>query len=113
LPLSDPDTGQEIASVRPKAIPSNYGNDNEALLSACLDNETSWEFAELQAGVFTHFLIKAVNEGSRDLETAFARAKESVVQYLRQKRQADRNVKSQTPQLTDPHGLVKLIRFGM
>jgi uncharacterized caspase-like protein len=112
-PLRDPDTRQDMWMVKAKSAVTNYGNDNEALLSACLDNETSYENERLEHSIFTYFLIQAINEGARDLERAFEAAKKRVIRYVEEgSRRRNSKVGTQTPQLTDPHGLVKTVRFG-
>lgn len=111
-PLRDPDTGKEMWPLKAKSAPTNYGNDNEALLSACLDNESALESPSLRASVFTEYLIRAINEGSSDLEQAFETAKKKVVKYVEEGMRRNNKIGAQTPYLTDPHGLVKTIRFG-
>ncbi len=112
-PLRDPKTQEEMWNLKTTSKQTSYGNDNEALLSACLDNEMSYENKKLQASVFTHFLVKAIDEGATDLETAFARAKSNVIQFIQEgSRRTRGQVGEQTPQLTDPHGLAKLLHFS-
>lgn len=109
-PLVDPDTGEEDWNLGQKAVPPNYGNDNEGLLSACLDNESSYESKSLQGGIFTCYLIEAIKEGSSDLESAFMKAKANVAQYTRQNSKPGKPM-NQTPSMTDPHGLAKTFKF--
>lgn len=104
-PIVD-DTGQEVGAVKSKAVPTNYGNDHETLLSACLDNETASESKSVGGGVFTTYFIKAAEAGAPDLGTAFERAKASTLDWAR------KNKKKQNPQLTDPHGLANQIKFS-
>lgn len=113
MPFRDPDTGQEIERIGAKAAPTNYGNDNEAILAACLDNQSSFEVAGRQAGLFTDCLIEAINKGADNLEKAFEMAKamtEKAVGGLG--RQSQGGSVKQTPHLTDPHGYVKLFKFS-
>lgn len=110
-PLIDPVTGQEDWNIGQKAAPPHYGNDHEGLLAACLDNESSYESKSFEGGVFTYFLIEAINQGSPDLEQAFIKAKESVARWVKQRSKPGKPV-SQTPSLTDPHGLSKSFRFS-
>jgi len=112
FPLLDPDTGKELPPVMIKSAAPNYGNDNEALLAACLDNENSIESPGLRGGVFTHYLLKFVNQGAPDLEKAFEKAKEATIKYVRENRKPGDRVKSQTPSLTDPHGLTRQVKFS-
>lgn len=109
-PLVDPVTGQEDWSLGQKAASPNYGNDNEGLLAACMDNESSYESKSFEGGVFTYYLIEAINQGSPDLEQAFNKAKESVARWVRERSKPGKPI-SQTPSLTDPHGLSKSVRF--
>lgn len=109
-PLIDPVNGQEDWNLGQKATPPNYGNDNEGLVSACMDNESSYESKSVQSGVFTHYLIEAINQGSPDLEQAFNKAKGNVTKWVRERSKPGKPV-SQTPSLTDPHGLSKSFRF--
>jgi len=111
-PLRDPDTKEEMWNLKTSSKPTSYGNDNEALLAACLDSEMSYENKKLQASVFTHFLVKAINEGAPDLESAFSRAKSNVIAFVKEgSRRTRGRVGNQTPQLTDPHGLAKAFTF--
>lgn len=111
-PLRDPDTKEEMWAFKSVARPTSYGNDHEALLSACLDNEVSYENKRLEGSVFTYFLVQAINRGAPDLETAFSQAKHHVLDYVREGvRRNPSKMSSQTPQLTDPHGLAKLLQF--
>ncbi|MCX5873811.1 MAG: caspase family protein, partial [Deltaproteobacteria bacterium] len=105
-PTVDPVTGADDWSLGKKAIPPNYGNDHEGLLAACLDSESSYESKSMQSGVFTHYLIEAINQGSPDLEQAFNKAKGNVALWVKERSKPGKQV-SQTPSLTDPHGLSK------
>ncbi len=109
-PLIDPVTGQEDWNLGRKAIPPNYGNDHEGLVSACMDNESSFESKSVKGGIFTHYLIEAINQGSPDLEQAFNKAKGKVTRWVSERSKPGKPV-SQTPSLTDPHGLSKSFRF--
>lgn len=113
LPLKDPRTGEKMWNLRSKSEPPNYGNDNEALMSACMDDQVSYEDQSKQAGLFTHHLLEAINSGASDLEKAFETAKQSVERETSEfARQSSGSAAVQTPSLTDPHGLAKLYRFG-
>jgi len=113
MAFRDPDTGQEIERIGTKSVPTNYGNDNEAILAACLDNQSSFEIADRQAGLFTDCLIEAINKGAENLDKAFEAAKtmteKAVIGHARQNQGGGRK---QTPNLTDPHGYVKLFKFS-
>jgi len=76
-----------------------------------MDNESSYESKSFEGGVFTYYLIEAINQGSADLEQAFNKAKESVARWVRERSKPGKPV-SQTPSLTDPHGLSKNLRFS-
>ena len=114
-PTTDPDdTGRRNWGAGQKGIPPNYGNDHEAVLSACLDNEVSWQMAALKGSLFTHFLIDAIEKGSPDMEQAFLAAKENVIRYCQNrnaKKRPDEKPMIQTPCYTDPHGVTKELRF--
>lgn len=112
FPLLDPDSGKELTSLSPKSSAPNYGNDNEALLASCLDSETSWESGKLKAGVFTYHLLRSIEEGAPDLEKAFEKAREATIRYVKAEVRPNQRPVSQTPSLTDPHGLVKLFKFS-
>ncbi len=112
-PLLDPDTGTEIERLGAKAVPTDYGNDNEAILAACLDNESSYEIRDKQAGLFTHHLLAAINNGAANLEAAFEVAKIATLKDTEDfQKQSRGKHNKQTPSLTDPHGYVKIFRFG-
>lgn len=112
-PLIDPDTGAEMERMGSKSVPTNYGNDNEALLAACLDNQSSYEVRDKKAGLFTHNLLEAINKGADNLDQAFQTAKDATQQesdgFVRQS--GGKHTK-QNPSLTDPHGYVKLFKFS-
>jgi hypothetical protein len=110
-PLVEPDTGKELPSLKSKAVPVNYGNDNEACMASCLDNESSYESPGLKSSVFTHHLLKAIEKGSLDLQTAFLNAREETINYCQEAAVKGKQQLSQTPSLTDPHGLVKIVIF--
>ncbi len=113
MAFKDPETGQDIERVGTKSLPTNYGNDNEAILAACLDNQSSYETAARQAGLFTDCLIEASNKGADNLEKAFEQAKvmtEKAAAGLSKPTQG--GGAKQTPHLTDPHGYVKLFKFS-
>ena len=112
-PMIDPQSGKEDLGFGQKATPPNYGNDHEAVLSACLDNETSWESwaPSIQAGLFTHFLLEAINGGSPNLEHAFKKAKENVLAWGVERSRKTGKPFSQTPCLTDPHRIANDLRF--
>jgi hypothetical protein len=111
LAFPDPETGQEMEVLKSKAIPTNYGNDHEALLSACRDDQVSYEDQSRGAGLFTFHLLNALEKGAGDLETAFKAARETTERESEVfRKQYGQSVTVQTPILTDPHHYVKL--FG-
>lgn len=110
-PMVDPDTGQQDWGLAQKATPPNYGNDHEAILAACLDNETSWEIGKLKAGLFTFFLMEAIEKGSPNLDQAFRVARENVIKWTQEAHRRTGKPYSQTPCITDPHGLTKELKF--
>ncbi|MFC1834785.1 caspase family protein [Thermodesulfobacteriota bacterium] len=111
-PLSEPETGKELRMASSKAVAIDYGNDHEAIIAACLDNQASYEDPKRASGLFTFHLLKAIKGGSPDLKAAFRKARRATRKetesYARQLR--DR-LKAQTPTLTDPHGLVGSFKF--
>ncbi|MBM4328822.1 MAG: DUF4384 domain-containing protein [Deltaproteobacteria bacterium] len=112
-PLLDPDTGQEMPSLKTKAVPVNYGNDNEACMAACLDNQSSYESPRLKSSVFTHYLLEAIKSGAPDLRTAFESAKAGTLKYCAEaSRKGRQRALTQTPNLTDPHGMTQLLGFS-
>lgn len=112
-PFDDPVTGEEMLLQGPKATPTNYGNDSEAILAACLDNQQSYEIAgSVQSGLFTYHLITAISRGAADLDKAFQIARQGTETDSRKLAEASQGrLMRQTPCLTDPHGYVKLFRF--
>ena len=109
----DPETGQEIERMGTKSVPTNYGNDNEAILAACLDNQSSFELSGRKAGLFTDCLIEAINKGAENLEKAFETAKINTEKAAAgMGRHSQGGGAKQTPHLTDPHGYVKLFKFS-
>jgi len=113
-PFTDPESGNEMLLQGAKAIPTNYGNDNEAILAACLDNQQSYEVGgSIKAGLFTHHLLQAIQAGARDLDSAFRTAKAKTEKDSgRIARESGGKLKGQTPILTDPHGFVRLFTIG-
>jgi len=111
-PLKDSRTNEEMWNLEAKAVPTNYGNDNEAIMSACLDNETAYENRKAKGGLFIHYLLTAIDSGASDMKEAFEKAKGAVVEACRKARGSGGSSVSQTPNLTDPHGLVKLFKFN-
>ncbi len=110
-PLKDPSTGERMWMLKAKAVPTNYGNDNEAVMSACLDNESSYEDQARKAGLFSYHLIEAIKRGASDLRTAFTlaeRATRKETESFAKKYKGEIGV--QTPTLTDPHGFVRFFR---
>jgi len=111
-PLRHPGDGDEIALTRlnAKAVPTDYGMDHEAVMSACLDNESSYEDVVRGAGLFTYHLLDAIDKGAPNLKEAFERArrvtKQESIAWSRQLKAGP-----QTPSLTDPHGFLGL--FGL
>jgi hypothetical protein len=116
-PINDYYGAKEAYRPKIKGTPTNYGNDNETVLGACLDNEVSWEInmpQEFKGGVLTHFLLDAIEKGSPDMESAFREAKINTIRFIQDwpKKYPDKKPPSmQTPCLTDPHGLLKELRF--
>jgi hypothetical protein len=116
-PSTDHDSAKNASKPKMKSKPTNYGNDNETVLGACLDNEVSWEInmaQEFKGGVLTHFLLDAIEKGSPDMESAFREAKINTIRFIQDwpKKYPDKKPPSmQTPCLTDPHGLLKELRF--
>lgn len=112
-PLMDAATGKELPHLRSKSTPTNYGNDSEALLSACLDDQVAYEDQGKQAGLFTYSLLEAIQAGAGNLEQAFEKAKQITEQQTKQfASQYGGSTTVQTPNLTDPLGYVKLLHFG-
>ncbi|MBM3300702.1 MAG: caspase family protein, partial [Deltaproteobacteria bacterium] len=104
-PLDDPVTGKEMLfDVGIKAAPTNYGNDHEAILAACRDDQQSYELPGIQSGLFTHHLVTAIQAGAADLEAAFQAAREATEKESTRIAQASQGkMKAQNPCLTDPH----------
>jgi hypothetical protein len=111
--FDDPVTGKEMLMEGAKAIPTNYGNDNEAILAACRDDQQAYELGgEIKSGLFTYHLINAIQARTSDLERAFQTAREATEKDSARLAQASQGkMKPQTPCLTDPHGYVKLFRI--
>ena len=66
-PSTDHDSAKERGQPKMKSKPTNYGNDNETVIGACLDNEVSWEInmaQEFKRGCITDFLLDAIKKGS-------------------------------------------------
>jgi hypothetical protein len=111
-PLLDPDTGEELKTFKAKAAPVNYGNDNEACMAACLDNQSSYESPRLKSSVFTYYFLGAISDGAVDLRKAFEKARASTIKYCEEASRKGRNPGLvQTPSLTDPHGLSEFLTF--
>lgn len=114
MPFKDAATGEVMWNLKPKAdTPPNYGNDNEALLAACMDDQVSYEDQSIEAGLFTNNLLKAIEAGAKDLEQAFETAKTDTEKQTKEfAAQQGKAVSVQVPNMTDPHGFVKLFGFG-
>lgn len=111
-PLLDPDTGEELKTFKAKSAPISYGNDNEACMAACLDNQSSYESPRLKSSVFTHYLLGAISTGAVDLRKAFDKARASTINYCEEASRKGRNPGLvQTPSLTDPHRLSEFLTF--
>lgn len=113
-PLYDPYTGKELLMQGTKGVATNYGNDDEAVLAACLDHQLSYEIGgKIRSGLFTYHLIGAIRRGSSDLEQAFQSARQATDRdTARMSRATQGKIRRQTPHLTDPHGLAKLVRLA-
>jgi uncharacterized caspase-like protein len=112
-PLLDPDTGEELPSLKTKAVPVNYGNDDETCMAACLDNQSSYESPSLKSSVFTYHLLEAIKSGAPDMRAAFESARAGTLKYCAEaSRKGRQRALSQTPNLTDPHGLTPLLGFS-
>lgn len=112
ISMQDTETGSDFEKMDAKSIPSDYGNDHEAVLSACLDNESSYEDPGKGAGLFTFHLLKAIEEGSPNLLIAFNRAKKAIVRETGEwELEYGGKVAVQNPTITDPHGFVDQFEF--
>ncbi|MBI5251120.1 MAG: DUF4384 domain-containing protein [Desulfomonile tiedjei] len=110
FPFTDVHPMHAQGQPKSKAKPPNQGSDNEAILAACLDSENSQENPELENGLFTHFLIKAINGGVSDLDEAFKVSKKALDQYIASRR--NQGVEKQNPRITDPLGIAKTMKFN-
>ncbi|MBI5568367.1 MAG: DUF4384 domain-containing protein [Desulfomonile tiedjei] len=114
LPLLSDSQMKEIQIVAAQAAPagspvsqpdSDLTKAKESLLAACLKREQSFEDRSKQSGLFTYWLLQAMQSGTPDLQTAFDKAREKVLE--------DTGTAGlrQTPQVTDEYGLAKDIKF--
>ena len=114
LPLLSSSQLKEIQIVAAQAAPagspiaqpdSDITRTKESLLAACLKKESSFEDRSKKSGLFTYWLLQAIQSGTPDLQTAFDRAREKVLE--------DTGTAGlrQTPQVTDEYGLAKDIKF--
>ena len=112
-PLRHPESGEDISASRlnAKAVPTDYGMDHEAILSACLDNESSYEDAVRKSGLFTYHLLNAIKGGASSLRTAFDRARQVTLDETKGW-SSDFSTSVQTPSLTDPHGITDGFLLG-
>ncbi len=111
-PLADPASGEDMWMLTAKRMPTNYGNDHEAVLAACLDSQSSYEYRLKKSGLFTYHLLNAINAGQVSLHKAFEQAGRKTVELSTEAfRESRGRIQPQTPQLTDPHGLVSRWRF--
>ncbi|MFC1834934.1 caspase family protein [Thermodesulfobacteriota bacterium] len=111
-PLSSPYTGKSMWMRGSKGVATSYGNDHEAIMAACMDNQASYEDPKRASGLFTYHLLRAIKRGARDLKTAFQKARRATLKETKiyARRVRDKR-KTQTPILTDPHGLASRFRF--
>ncbi len=112
LPFTDPVTGKE-RRLKAKSIATDYGNDHEAVMAACRDDESSYEDEKRKSGLFTYHLLLAINAGASSLSAAFKHAKQRTEEETRQfmKKNPRSAVNVQHPTLTDPHHYTGLFIF--
>jgi len=101
------DESKEEWTLSDKSSPPNYGNDHEALLASARKHESSASHKRLNGGIFTFFLVQAINQGSPNLEEAFNTSTKGTLEFWRNvlKKQPP------TPCLVDPHGVTRDFRF--
>jgi uncharacterized caspase-like protein len=77
----------EDTSDQPKAADPGTAPDNADLvtlvLASCLGSERSWESQELNASIFTHYIIEGLKEKDGDLVAAFGLAQEETERQSR------------------------------
>ncbi len=113
LPLKSALTGETMWMLKQDAQSVSYGNDHEALISACLDNQAAYENRKLKGGVFITHFIRAINGGARNMEEAFFKARTAVIETSTEaQRQSRGKSKIQTPSLTDPHRIARHFTFS-
>jgi hypothetical protein len=106
--LALPGSEEEEWSMADKSGPQNYGNHHEALLAACKKEEVSYSNEGLKGAVFSYFLIKAIKEGSSNLEQAFYQTKEKTAEYYSKRPKIKI---PPTPCLVDPHTVARDFGF--
>jgi len=116
LPLLSPEEIRRIRSGRQKELQmlgsdttrGVYGDavmEKESLLAACAKQESSYEDRSKQAGLFTYWLVKNIKSHPGDLQAAFDKTRQNVVD------ETSSLTERQTPQLTDEYGLAKDIKL--
>ena len=101
------DSEEDERPMTAKSSPPNYGNDHEALLASARKDQTSRSSKDLRGGVFTYFLVKAMKQGSPNLNEAFSQAKENIADWYRKREKKDPPIAC----IEDPHGMAPAFRF--
>jgi hypothetical protein len=108
--------GDEVFKAQTKEPPAMHYTDHEAVLAACLKNQSCYESKSLRGSVFTYHLVRAMTTGNiQDLRAAFAAAEKGTLEYCVQasRRVAGRGQPlTQNPSLFDPHGFVGRFRIS-
>jgi hypothetical protein len=116
IPLLTPEEIQQIRAERFKELhvvdtgvsSGQFGVDaseKESLLAACAKNESSIEDGSKRAGLFTYWLATNIRKDASDLNSAFERARQNVVEETKSRPDP------QTPQITDEYALARDIKF--
>ncbi len=116
VPLLTPDEIRQIRAERHKELhvvdtgagSSQFGTDSaekESLLAACAKNESSLEDGSRRAGLFTYWLEENIKKNAPDLQSAFERTRQNVVEETRSRQDP------QTPQIMDEYALARAIKF--
>ena len=117
IPLLSPEEIRQIRAERQKELhvvdtgsgSSPFGDmtEKESLLAACAKPESSYEDNTKRGGLFTYWLNTNIKNRAPDLQSAFEKTRQKVVDETASR------TNRQTPQLSDEYALARAIKFSV